>query len=255
MGDAAGEASHGFHFLGLAKLVFKRAAFGDVFGEEFEDDPFAAVQHRASGDAHHGGGVVLALPFRGQAFEGLGGAEVVGEVEPFIVFGVEPEDVLANQFLGGGVAEQLDERGIGVENLAGRIAAANAVGGVGHKRSEVQLGAAQVLLGGTQSCVEPADQHGHEEEQREAKDGGPQLVWGVFACEREIGAYGQGEGGSDHTGLPATVPGADHDRHSEQREAALRNVRQQHRGNERQGCTEHGHSVPKDGSACGRGAK
>ncbi len=34
--DAAGQASDGFHLLGLAKLLLQRSMLGDVFGEEFE---------------------------------------------------------------------------------------------------------------------------------------------------------------------------------------------------------------------------
>ena len=37
VGDAAGEAADGFHFLGLAELVFEHAALGDVFGDGFEN--------------------------------------------------------------------------------------------------------------------------------------------------------------------------------------------------------------------------
>ena len=56
--------------------------------------------------------------------------------------------MLADQFICGSVAEQFDECGIYVENLAGGIAAAHAVGGVGHERAEIQFGMAQVFLSG-----------------------------------------------------------------------------------------------------------
>ena len=113
--------------------------------------------------------------------KGCGGAEEIGEVEPLVVIGVETEDVLTDDFAGRGVAEQFEEGRVGVENLAGRVAAADAVGGVRDQRAEVEFRAAQVLLGGAQGCVEPADQHGHKEEQRQADDRSAELLRGMRA--------------------------------------------------------------------------
>src|SRR4029077_11665345 len=101
--------------------------------------------------------------------------------EPLVVVGVESEDVLADQFVGGSVAKQYEDRQVGVENLSSGIAAANAVWGVGDQRAEVQLGTAQVFLRGTQGRVEPADQHRQEEEERQAEDGGAQLLRAMVA--------------------------------------------------------------------------
>ena len=48
VGDAAGEPADGFHLLRLAELLLQGAAFGDVFGKEFEEDAlfFAAEWRR-----------------------------------------------------------------------------------------------------------------------------------------------------------------------------------------------------------------
>ena len=47
--DAAGETAHGFHLLGLAKLLLEGAAFGDVLGKQFEDDAFRPRRWSPSG--------------------------------------------------------------------------------------------------------------------------------------------------------------------------------------------------------------
>jgi hypothetical protein len=50
--DAAGEAADGFHFLGLAELIFEHAALGDVFGDGFENvGGFVAAGDGAAADA------------------------------------------------------------------------------------------------------------------------------------------------------------------------------------------------------------
>ncbi len=51
MGDAAGEATDGFHLLGLAELLLQGAAFGDVLGEQLEEDGVAVVAEGASGES------------------------------------------------------------------------------------------------------------------------------------------------------------------------------------------------------------
>jgi len=61
--DAAGEAADGFHFLGLAELIFENAARGDVFGDASRTSagsspPATARPLRANGDDD----AVLALP-------------------------------------------------------------------------------------------------------------------------------------------------------------------------------------------------
>src|SRR5450631_214678 len=119
------------------------------------------------------------------------------------------------------MTQQLEECGIGIENLARGVAATDAVGCVRNQGPKVQLGSPQILLRGSESCVEPADQHGDEEEQREADNRGLQLGRAVLPGEREVGAPGEGEGGSDDSGLPAPVPGAYHDSDTEQSETAF----------------------------------
>ena len=176
VGDASGEASDGFHFLRLAELLFERATLGDVFGEEFEDDSFlAAVRHRTAGDADHGG-ASFALPLRGKSLKGSGGAEAIGEIEPLFGVGVEGIDLPADDFARRGETQQFQEGGVGIENLASGIAAADPVGSIGNQGAEIEFGAAKILLRGAQSGVEPADQHGHKEEKRQTKDGSAELV-------------------------------------------------------------------------------
>ena len=80
MGDAAGQASDGLHFLSLAELLFESAALGDVLGKEFKENFFIFVADGPPGDANDDGAAVLAFPFCGHSGEGLQGAEVVGEI-------------------------------------------------------------------------------------------------------------------------------------------------------------------------------
>ena len=224
--------------------------------KSLEDDAFfAAVDHRASGDANHGG-AALALPFRGQAFEGRRGAEIVGEIEPLVGVGVETEDVLADQFVWGSQAEQFEEGGIGVENLARGVAAANAIGSVGDQRAEVRLGAAQALPAATRRAalsqqISMATKKNSERRRMAVRSCSGRML----ADEREVGAHGEGEGGGDDSGLPAAVPGADHDGDAEQGQAAFGDVGQQNRRDQRKRRAEHGHSIAQDGRTCGRDAE
>ena len=87
--DAAGEPADGFHLLGLTQLLLERAAFGDVFGEEFEEDGVAFVAEGASGEAYVDHGAVVAQPVGGQALEFLQQAQVVGQAEPLLGVGIE----------------------------------------------------------------------------------------------------------------------------------------------------------------------
>ena len=115
MSDAAGEASHGFHFLGLAKLLLQGAAFGDVLGEEFEEDGVAFVAESPAGEAHADNGAVVAQPVSGQALEFLQQAQVVGQAEPLLRVGIEVSEISADQVGAGTVAQHSHQRRIYVE--------------------------------------------------------------------------------------------------------------------------------------------
>ena len=169
--DAAGEASHGFHLLGLAKLLLQGAAFGDVLGEEFEEDGVAFVAESAAGEAHADNGAVVAQPVSWQTLKFLQQTQVVGQAEPLLRVGVEVGQIAADQIGAGTVAQHGDQRRIHVEQNAGRIAPAHAVGSMRDQRAKVDLGAAEAFLGITQRGVEPADESGYEDKQREMYDG------------------------------------------------------------------------------------
>ena len=78
--DAAGEAADGFHFLGLAELIFEDAALGDVFGDGFEDvGGLVAAGDGAAADADGDDGAVLALPADFETVHAAGAAEFVDQ--------------------------------------------------------------------------------------------------------------------------------------------------------------------------------
>ncbi len=195
VGDAPGEASDGFHLLRLAQLLFESAALGDVFGEEFEDCAFlATLGNRAARDPNCR--IVIGtftLPFGDQPAERSRLAEMIGKIEPLVGVSVEAVDVLADHVPERVLPEQFEEGGIRVEDFSGRVAAADAVGSVGDEGTEIELGPAEVLLGGSQGGVEPADQHREEEEKRQPHDRDAKLIGSVFAHECEVGAYGKRE--------------------------------------------------------------
>ena len=87
--------------VGLTELLLQGAAFGDVLGEDFEDDTlFAAIGNGPSRDPDHccAG---LALPLRRQSLERGFGAEMIGKGEPLLAFGVEAVDMMADDLAWG----------------------------------------------------------------------------------------------------------------------------------------------------------
>ena len=148
VGDAAGEAADGFHFLGLAELVFENAALGDVFGDGFENvGGFVAAGYGAAADADGDDGAVFALPADFEAVHAPGAAEFVDQAG---VFGGIDEDIFlrieGQDFESGVVAEHSDERGVDVEKMAFEAGAVNSVDGGLHQGAVADFGAAQGLL-------------------------------------------------------------------------------------------------------------
>src|SRR5271155_1555175 len=78
--DAAGEAADGFHFLGLAELVFEKAAGGDVFGDGFEAvGGLVAAGDGAAADADGDDAAVFAFPASLETVHASGAAEFVDQ--------------------------------------------------------------------------------------------------------------------------------------------------------------------------------
>ena len=99
MRDAARQTSDGFHLLRLAKLLFEGAALGTSSANSSNTTPPSRPLETERPETRTTVvRAIFAFPFRGQSFEGLGGAQKVGELEPLVVVGVEAEDVLADQF-------------------------------------------------------------------------------------------------------------------------------------------------------------
>ena len=129
------------------------------------------------------------------------------------------------------------------------IATADAVRRVHHQRAKVALRPAQAVLGGAESGVEPADQQSHGEEQREVRDRLVILAWSLFSGERIVGADGERERGGRESGLPSSVPGADHHGDREHHQAALRDIGEKQGWNQRQDGAEESDSIAQDGRA------
>src|ERR1039458_8495743 len=148
MGDATGEAADGFHFLGLAELIFEQATFGDVFGDGFENvGGFVAAGYGAAADADGDDAFVFAPPADFETVHAPGAAEFVDQAG---VFGGIDEDVLlrieVEDLKGGIVAEHSDEGGVDVEKAAIEAGAVNSVDGGLHQRAVADLRTAQSLL-------------------------------------------------------------------------------------------------------------
>ena len=246
MGDAAGQAAHGFHLLGLAELLFQGAALGDVLGKQFEEDGVGFVAEGASGEAHADDAAVPACPVGIEAVEFLQGAQVVGQAEPLLRIGIQVGQIASHQFRARGVAQHGHQRRIYVEQDAGGVAAAHAVGSMGDQGSKVDFGAAQSFLGGAQRGVKRTNQTGHEHEQRQMYDGAAVVGGIVRPGQREIRADGKGEGGSDQARLPTAVPGADHNGNREHHQAALHHVGEQEGRNQGKNNAENGDAVSED---------
>src|SRR5579863_2946354 len=65
--------------------------------------------------------------------------------------------------------------------------------------------------------------------------------------EREVRAYGQSKGSCHQAGLPAPIPGADHDGDRKDYQAALHHVGEHEGWNECENNTEDSDAVPEDG--------
>src|SRR5579872_2580975 len=180
---------------------------------------------------------------------------MVGKIEPLVGVGVEAVDVLADHVSKRVLTEQLEEGGIRVEDFSSRVAAADAVRGVGDQGTKIELGPAEVFLGGSQRGVEPANQHREEEEKRQPHDRDAKLIGSVFTHQREVGAYGKRERGGDKAGLPAAVPRADHHSDAKKSETAFRDVGEQNGGNESEGRTKNSNTVAQDGRSGRRDAE
>ena len=173
-------------------------------------------------------------------------AQVVGQAEPLLRVGIQVGQIAADQFRAGFVAQHGHQRRVYVEQNAGGVAAADAVGSIGDQRAEVDFRAAQAFLGRAQRGVEAADQPGHEHEQREMYDG-PAIVGRACAPgERKIRADSQGKRGGDQARLPAAVPGADHDGDGEHDQAAFDYVGKQEGWNQGKNNAENGDAVAED---------
>ncbi len=121
---------------------YQGAAFGDVLGEELEEDGVSFVAESASGEAHADNRAVVAQPVGRQALKFLQQAQVVGQAEPLLRVGIEISQIAANQVRSGSVTQHGNQGRVHVEENAGRIATAHAVRSVGDQRAKVDLGAA-----------------------------------------------------------------------------------------------------------------
>ena len=84
MSDASGKPTHGFHFLGVAELLFQSPVFCYVLGKQLEEDGVAFVAKGTSGEAHVDGSVILVHPVSGQSVEFFERAEKVRQAEPLL---------------------------------------------------------------------------------------------------------------------------------------------------------------------------
>jgi len=146
--DASGETADGLHFLRLAELIFEDAAFGDVFGDGFENvGGLIFAGYGSSTDAHGDSRAILALPADFETIHAAGLAEFVDQAGVFggigedIFFRIESED-----FESGTVAEHSDEGGVHVEKMTLAAGAINSIDGGLNERAVAQLGAAQSLF-------------------------------------------------------------------------------------------------------------
>ena len=204
------------------------------------------VAEGASGEAHADDAAVLACPVGVEAVEFLQGTQVVGQAEPLLRVGIQVGQIAAHQLRARGVAQHGHQRRVYIQQDAGGVAAAYAVGSMGDQGAEVDFGAAQSFLGGAQGGVKGTNQTGHEHEQRQMYDGPAVLGGSVRPSQREIRADGQGEGGSDQARLPTAVPGADHNGNREHDQAALDHVGEQEGRNQGKNNAENGDAVSED---------
>ena len=140
----------------------------------------------------------------------------------------------------------MDQRGIYIKQNSHRITTEDAMGSVGHQRPEIHLRAAQSFLGRAQCGVKRANEQGKDNEERQMDDGLLVISRGMLARQREICAYGEGEGGRYEARLPTSVPGADHDRDRKNHEPAFHHVREEESGDQGENDAEDGDSIAQD---------
>ncbi len=117
---------------------------------------------------------------------------------------------------------------------------------MGDQRAKVYFRAAESFLGRPQGGVEETDESSHEHEQRKMYDG-PAVVGGaVGPGQGKIRADRERKRRRDQAGLPAAVPGADHDGHREHDQAALDYVGKQEGRNQGKNNAEDGDAVSED---------
>ena len=247
VGDAAGETSDGFHLLRLLKLLFEGAPFGHVFGKKLEGFDLVSAGNSAAGNANYGGSSILAHPLDDEPVESRGAAQIIRQLEPLLRVRVKSAEMFSYEFVGGRISQHCEQGRIYLLQLAGGVAAANSVRGIGHERPEIHLRESQALLGATQRGVKPADQHGQHNEQSQPDHGGAVLGRVVLAGKREIRADGEGEGSGDQPRLPAAIPGANHHGDGKHGQPAFCDVREQQNGNQRERGAEYSYAVAQNG--------
>src|ERR1019366_9256813 len=100
VGDAAGEAADGIHFLRLAKLLFELTPVGDIFGDQFQYFfGFIADSGGAAAEPHDDDAAVFASPLHFHPIPASGAAIVLGEAAQLlgiaedIASRIQPEDL------------------------------------------------------------------------------------------------------------------------------------------------------------------
>ena len=204
--------------------MFESAVLGDVFGEKLKGSGIVLIPNGSSREANHRGTSVAAGKIGNQTGEILSCGEVVGEMEPFLRVAVQRSQMTADQLRRGTVAQHVNERGIGIRDCAIGITAADAVGGVGNQGTKIQFRAPQAFLRRSQSCVEGADQQGHEHKQCQMDDGPAVISLGSDVVQGKIGIHRDSKGSSHQAGLPPAVPGAHHDGNREDDQPAFDQV-------------------------------
>ncbi len=104
-------------------------------------------------------------------------------------------------------------------------------------------------MGRPQGGVEIANQDCDDDEQNQLQNRGAIFDRSVRTGERKVCADGQRKRGGDQAGLPAAVPGADHDGNGKDDEAAFDDVRKKQSRDQRKSGAEHRHAIAQDRSA------
>src|ERR1035441_4648169 len=145
VGDAAGEAADGIHFLRLAKLLFELTPVGDIFGDQFQYFlGFIADSGGAAAEPHDDDAPVFAFPLHFHPIPASGAAIVFGQpvqllrIDEDFAPRIQPEKIF-DRFM----PEHGDERRIHVQESSSECAAANAEGRAQDQRTGTGLGAAE----------------------------------------------------------------------------------------------------------------